>query len=81
MAIDQSKLGNHIQEQMEAIEGDAGVPEDAEIRSIITIVEVVAPAQEVRNLRVRSNVQPHVGIGLLEEAKMIQLGMLSGGGQ
>jgi hypothetical protein len=81
MAIDQSKLGNHIQEQMEAIEGDSGVPEDAEIRSIITIVEVVAPAQEVRNMRVRSNVQPHVGIGLLEEAKMIQLGMLSGGGQ
>jgi hypothetical protein len=84
MAIDQSKLGNHIQDQMEAIEGDADVPDDAEIGAIITLVELGKapenPGEEggYRNMRVRSNVPPHVAIGLLEEAKAIQLGMLHG---
>ncbi|MDX6589571.1 MAG: hypothetical protein QOI84_845 [Solirubrobacterales bacterium] len=80
MAIDQSKLGQHIQEQMAAIEQDSDVPDDAEIGGIITIVEVLGPedeeGQRVRNMRVRTNVPPHVAIGLLEESKAIQLSML-----
>lgn len=76
MPIDQSKLGQHIQEQMEAIEQDPDVPDGAEINSIVTIVEVIAPDEEMRNLRIRTNVPPHVAIGLLEEGKGIQLRML-----
>ena len=84
MAIDQSKLGQHIQEQMEAIEEDPDVPEDAEIGAILTVVELgkaaEGPEQEggLRNMRVRTNVPPHIAIGLLEEAKAIQLRRLLG---
>jgi hypothetical protein len=84
MATDQTKLGQHIQDQMEAIENDPNVPDDAEIGAIVTIVELgkvgEGPEQEggFRNLRVRSNVQPHVTIGLLEEAKSTQLGIIGG---
>lgn len=85
MPIDQTPLGQHMQEQMAAIEQDPNVPEGASIGGIITIVEVVGPddgeGQQTRNLRVRSNAQPHVSIGLLEEAKMVQLMMIQGGGQ
>ncbi len=83
MGIDQAKLGQHIQEQMAAIEGDSAVPDHAEIGAIVTIVEITAPgeqpAEQLRNLRTRSNVPPHIAIGLLEEAKMMQLAMLQGG--
>ncbi len=84
MAIDQSRLGTHISEQMEAIEQDPEVPDDAEIGGIVTIVEVVGPDEgdgmRGRGFRVRSNLPPHVTIGVLEEAKMIQLGMIMQGG-
>lgn len=78
MTIDQSKLGKHIQEQMQAIEQDPDVPEGAEINSIITLVEIIDQASGTRNMRIRSNVPPHVAIGVLEESKMSQLAMLSG---
>ena len=77
MTIDQSKLGQHIQEQMQAIEQDPDVPEGAEINSIITLVEIIDEASGTRNMRIRSNVPPHVAIGFLEEGKMTQLAMLS----
>jgi hypothetical protein len=84
MPIDQSKLGQHIQDQMETIENDPDVPDDAEIGAIITIVELGkegdgAEQEGLRNLRVRTNVPPTIAIGLMEEAKAIQLGMLGGG--
>jgi len=84
MPIDQTKIGQHIQKQMEAIENDPDVPDDAEVGAIITIVELQkageGPEQEggIRNLRVRTNVPPTIAIGLMEEAKAIQLGMLGG---
>ncbi len=85
MPIDQTPLGQHMQEQMAAIEQDPNVPDGAEIGGIITIVEVIGPdegdEQRWRNLRVRSNTHPHVSIGLLEEAKMVQLMTIQGGGQ
>lgn len=84
MAIDQSPLSTHIMEQMEAIEQDPDVPDEAEIGGIVTIVEVVGPEEEpgmrARGFRIRSNLPPHVTIGILEEAKMIQLGTIMQGG-
>jgi hypothetical protein len=83
--IDQTPLGQHMQEQMAAIEQDPNVPDGAAIGGIITIVEVIGPdegdGQQARNLRVRSNAHPHISIGLLEEAKMVQLMTIQGGGQ
>ena len=38
MAIDQSPLGKHIQELMEEIEGDADIPDNAQIGRIVSIV-------------------------------------------
>lgn len=78
MAIDQSKLGNHIAEQMKAIEDDPNIPEDAEINSILTIVEVISKESGIRNMRLRKNVPPTVAIGLLEEAKAMELRELGG---
>jgi hypothetical protein len=84
MTIDQSPLSTHIMEQMEAIEQDPGVPDDAEIGGIVTLVEVVGPDEgdgmRGRGFRIRSNLPPHVTVGVLEEAKMIQLGMIMQGG-
>ncbi len=84
MALDQTKLGEHISAQMEAIEQDPGISDDAQIGDIVTIVEVLVPnpdnPEEVaRNVRVRATGMPHVGIGLLEEAKAMQIRMGHGG--
>jgi hypothetical protein len=85
VAIDQKQIGQHIQEQMEAIEKDPDIPDDLEVGAIITLVELQKEEQRgdeiglVRNLRVRSNRDPWTTIGLLEEAKVVQMGMLQGG--
>jgi hypothetical protein len=83
MEIDQSSLGAHIGEQMQAIEEDPDVPEGAEIGAIVTLVEVLGPEQpdgtRFRNFRVRSNIPPHPTIGALEEAKLGQLAMVQQG--
>lgn len=87
MAIDQSKLGQHIQEQMEAIERDPSISDNAQIGDIVTIVEIIdpgeggeapGPAAEIelsRSVRVRQTGMPHVGIGLMEVAKNFLLRM------
>jgi len=84
MSIDQSPLSTHIMEQMEAIEQDPQVPDEAEIGGIVTLVELIGPedadGNRGRGFRVRSNLPPHVTIGVLEEAKMANLGMIMGGG-
>lgn len=78
MAIDQTPLSTHIMEQMEAIEQDPEVPDDAEIGGIVTLVEVLGPEDEngmrQRGFRVRSNLAPHVTVGFLEEAKIVTFG-------
>jgi hypothetical protein len=76
MAIDQSSLGQHIQEQMQEIENDSEIPDNAQIGRIVTIVEIVGPEGqegEFTGVRVRANARPYVAIGLLELAKIIQL--------
>lgn len=76
MAIDQSPLGQHIQEVMQEIEDDSDIPDNAQIGRIVTIVEVIGPKDapdEFTHVRVRANARPYVAIGLLEIAKRIQL--------
>ncbi len=79
MGIDQSKLGQHIQEQMQEIENDSEIPDNAQIGRIVTIVEIVGPegaGAEFTGVRVRASARPYVAIGLLEVAKKIQLKMM-----
>lgn len=78
MAIDQSKLGQLIQEQMEAIENDPDVADDAEIGAVVSIVEVTSESQQQAGMRIRANVPPHIAVGLLESGKAIQLKMMLG---
>jgi hypothetical protein len=78
MPIDQSKLGQHIQEQMQAIENDPDVPEDAEIGAIVSIVEIGSQEEQGSGMRIRANVPPHIAVGLLESGKAIQLKMMLG---
>lgn len=78
MAIDQSKLGQLIQDQMQAIEDDPDVPEDAEIGAVVSIVEIGSQSQEGSGMRIRTNVPPHVAVGLLESGKAVQLKMMLG---
>ncbi|HVQ59827.1 MAG TPA: hypothetical protein VMS60_13050 [Solirubrobacterales bacterium] len=81
MAIDQVKLGQHIQEQMEAIEADPNISENAQVGDIVTVVEIIDPGPNAtfqegeqvevsRSVRARHSGMTHVGIGLLEEAKI-----------
>jgi hypothetical protein len=66
MAIDQTKVGKVIAEQMEAIERDYGT--DSQIGDVMTIVEVLGPHGS--HVRVRSSdMRPHVGLGLLALAQ------------
>ena len=76
MAIDQSPLGNHIQEMMGEIENDEDIPDDAQIARIISIVEVVGDGYA--NIRVRTNASPYVAVGFLEVAKELQKKMMLG---
>lgn len=78
MALDQSKMGRVVAEQMEAIEGDYG--EDSQIGDVVTIVEVVGPHGS--HVRVRSSdMRPHAGLGLLKMAEQAMLGNLGGEGK
>jgi hypothetical protein len=75
MALDQSKIGRVVAEQMEAIEGD--YDDDSEIGDVCTIVEVVGPHGS--HVRVRSSdMRPHSGLGLVRMAEQAMLGNLGG---
>lgn len=71
MTLDQSKLGQVVAEQMEAIEQDHG--EECEIGDVCVIVEVLCP--EASTIRVRTSDQrPHIRLGLLAQALRMELG-------
>lgn len=73
MALDQSKVGEHIANQMEALEADYG--EECQVGDILTIVEVIGPHGS--HVRIRSsNLRPHSVVGLLETAKGLMMGTL-----
>jgi hypothetical protein len=76
MPLDQSKVGQHITAQMEALEADYG--DDCEIGDVCTIVEVVGPHGS--HVRVRSSdMRPHVVIGLLRISEEMFLSAMRGG--
>lgn len=76
MALDQSKVGQHITAQMEALEADYG--DECEIGDVCTIVEVVGPHGS--HVRVRSSdMRPHVVIGLLRISEEMFLSAMRGG--
>ena len=80
MAVDQSRVGTHMAEQMEAIEAAFGEKEgNYEIGDICTIVEVRGEGGS--EVRMRPNVSsPHALLGLLKMAELTALGNLGGSG-
>jgi len=76
MTLDQTKVGQVVAAQMEALEEAYG--EDCEIGDVCTIVEVIGPHGS--DVRVRSSeLRPHVSIGLLRMAESIFLASLRAG--
>ena len=73
MGLDQSKAGQHMAEQMEAIEADYANREgDWEIGDICTIVEIRGPHGS--HVRMRSTASsPHSTLGLLKLAEQVAL--------
>ena len=70
MAIDQTKIGQLVAAQMDAIEEEYG--DDCEIGDICTIVEVLGPHGSA--VRVRTNdLRPHIGLGLVRLAETMLL--------
>ncbi|HEX4116656.1 MAG TPA: hypothetical protein VHY18_12375 [Solirubrobacteraceae bacterium] len=70
MTFDQSKIGQVVAAQMEALEGRYG--EECEIGNVCTIVEVLGPHGS--DVSVRSNeARPHTTIGLLRMAEAMLL--------
>lgn len=80
MPLDQSKVGQHVAQQMEAIEADFGASEEEyEIGDICTIVEVRGP--DGAQVRMRSSASaPHATLGLLKVAEQIALANYGRGG-
>jgi hypothetical protein len=79
MALDQSRVGTHMAEQMEAIEADFGDKEgNYEIGDICTIVEV--RGENGAEVRMRPSVStPHGVFGLLKFAELQAIELLKGG--
>jgi hypothetical protein len=74
MPLDQSRVGEHIAQQMEAIEADYGDSEEQYvIGDICTIVEVRGP-EGAAQVRMRSSSPAsHATLGLLKVAEQIAL--------
>ncbi len=73
MTFDQTKVGQVVAEQMEALEQRFG--EDCEIGDVCTIVEVVGPHGSSVSVR-SSEARPHSTIGLLRMAETMMLSSL-----
>jgi hypothetical protein len=72
VAIDQSKIGQVVTAQMEAIEEEYGDEADSEIGAVITIVQVVASRGESvsSEIRMRCNVEdPYMILGIMRAAE------------
>lgn len=75
MGFDQSKIGQVVAAQMEALEGRYG--DDCEIGNVCTIVEVLGPHGSDVSVR-SSEARPHTTIGLLRMAEAMMLNRLGG---
>ena len=71
MALDQSKVGQVVAQQMEALEADYG--DDCEIGDVCTIVEIVGP-HRIARARPATRRAPMRIIGLLRVAETSVLG-------
>jgi hypothetical protein len=77
MALDQTKMGRVVADQMEAIESDYA--DDCEIGDVCAIVEVLGPHGS--HLRVRgSDMRPHIMVGLLRLSENVFIGGMRSGG-
>jgi hypothetical protein len=83
MALDQSKIGQLVTEQMEAIERDYEDDDrEHEIGAVITIVQVLTREGEgfASDVRLRHNVgDPYMVLGLLTAAEQVIIGGSGGG--
>ena len=78
MTLDQTKIGQVVAEQMEALEGD--YDEDCEIGDVCAIVEVLGPHGSA--VRVRgSDMRPHIMIGLLRMSESIFVSSVTDAGR
>jgi hypothetical protein len=75
MTFDQSKIGQVVAAQMEALEGRYG--EGCEIGNVCTIVEVLGPHGSDLSVR-SSEARPHTTIGLLRMAEAMVLSSIGG---
>jgi hypothetical protein len=76
MALDASKIGKVVAEQMEALEGRFG--DDCHIGDVCTIVEILGPHGSSVAVRPGEDVRPHGLIGLLRMAERMALGDVRG---
>ena len=75
MALDQTKMGQVVAEQMEALE--SRFDDDCEIGDVCTIVEVIGPHGSSVSVR-SSEARPHTTIGLLRMAEAMMLRSIGG---
>jgi len=75
MALDQTKMGQVVAEQMEALEGRFG--DDCEVGDVCTIVEIVGPHGSSVSVR-SSEARPHTTIGLLRMAEAMMIRSIGG---
>lgn len=75
MALDQTKMGQVVAEQMEALESRFG--DDCQIGDVCTIVEVIGPHGSSVSVR-SSEARPHTTIGLLRMAEAMMVRTLGG---
>jgi hypothetical protein len=76
MALDATKVGQVVAEQMEALESRFG--DDCEIGDVCTIVEVLGPHGSQVAVRPGRDVRPHGLIGLLRMAEAMALSGIRG---
>ncbi|HXN37885.1 MAG TPA: hypothetical protein VN892_07595 [Solirubrobacteraceae bacterium] len=76
MALDASKIGQVVAEQMEALEGRFG--DDCQIGDVCTIVEVLGPHGSSVAVRHGADVRTHGLIGLLRLAERAALSDVRG---
>ena len=75
MSFDQTKIGQVVAAQMEALEGRYG--DDCQIGDVCTIVEVIGPHGSDVAVRC-SESRPHVLLGLLRMAEAMILSQIGG---
>jgi hypothetical protein len=76
MALDATKIGQVVAEQMEALEGRFG--DDCQIGDVCTVVEVLGPHGSSIAVRPSADVRPHGLIGLLRMAEAMALSGIRG---